>query len=1010
MGKKNSFQQKLAVAMSVVNVINAGAPVALPYVNWAGQIPATGGQITAIGEGQNALFYGTAQAYTQSYTDPVTDGQTVSNETVENGSQTVHLSGTAIETHISSGGTQYISGTAINTTILAGGTQVVYDSGIALGGTISGKEAYQNVKGTAKDMTVSAGGEQSVVGGGTVLNTTVKSGGTLNADYGSKNVLGGSHIVESGGIASGGTLMIVSGLDGTMTVADGGFTQSLHVGSGTTQTVHSGGTAVDITVEAGATQTIEAGGIIGGQNSIYGTVSGGTLKRVWVYDVEKEAMTSRDGVQNIFDGGTAMGVTVVGEYVTQAVYGNNALAIDTLVMSGGEQFLNEGGVAQNTIVKELGKQTVDDGGITSNTTVSAGGTQIVVLGGTANNTIVSAGGTQNFGCAVITTNPDTGKSETNISAGGVANGTIVQSGGVQNNGYVTADGLVVSGGTANDTEVYSGGIQNIGIGGTAKKTTINNGGVQNINSGGTTDNTAINNGGVQNINSGGTADNTTFNNGGIQHVDSGGRSKNTILTNGGTVTVDDYGIAQLKSANGGKLELLATGLAEAWLGDFTTPSGTTFTLTNAYARGDTVRLGLGDSNGYSAPGKSLVINNMDGYASFYINTDLANNVADHITIGTATNATRANRILINYDPTLATGTLVKNTNATFATLGRANTATFVGAPNTIGGYSFIPTLESPDNGLTWNITGVSIYSISEQMYGVLGNASSKAAYWRQAGAPVINHMALLRRDPSVGNDFWVNYTRGKNSLDNLGHDVSATYSRMDIGYDRRVNANWTLGASYGLKYGSEGYSCGSGDSHDDIITAYGLWQGNGGRYSEITLRAGRLASNLDLQDPVQYEASKGDNSTYGQALSFTYGQRMEKQDNWYIEPHVGLQWAHLNGYNYSLSDGSNVSVDASNSFIGNIGINVGQEFSKGNTFYARADLMHDFAGGVRATMTKGLSNSIKNDFKDTWLDLALGFKRQSGLVEWYIEVGRLGIGSKAAQGNWVWNVGMNYSF
>ena len=44
MGKKNSLQQKLAVAMSVVNVINAGAPVALPYVNFAGQMSTGGGK------------------------------------------------------------------------------------------------------------------------------------------------------------------------------------------------------------------------------------------------------------------------------------------------------------------------------------------------------------------------------------------------------------------------------------------------------------------------------------------------------------------------------------------------------------------------------------------------------------------------------------------------------------------------------------------------------------------------------------------------------------------------------------------------------------------------------------------------------------------------------------------------------------------------------------------------------------------------------------------------------
>ena len=37
------LQEKLAIAMSVVNVLNAGAPVVLPYVNFAGGLSTGGG-------------------------------------------------------------------------------------------------------------------------------------------------------------------------------------------------------------------------------------------------------------------------------------------------------------------------------------------------------------------------------------------------------------------------------------------------------------------------------------------------------------------------------------------------------------------------------------------------------------------------------------------------------------------------------------------------------------------------------------------------------------------------------------------------------------------------------------------------------------------------------------------------------------------------------------------------------------------------------------------------------
>ena len=43
MSKKKSMKKKLAVAMSVVNALNAVAPMALPYVNVSRDASTTGG-------------------------------------------------------------------------------------------------------------------------------------------------------------------------------------------------------------------------------------------------------------------------------------------------------------------------------------------------------------------------------------------------------------------------------------------------------------------------------------------------------------------------------------------------------------------------------------------------------------------------------------------------------------------------------------------------------------------------------------------------------------------------------------------------------------------------------------------------------------------------------------------------------------------------------------------------------------------------------------------------------
>ena len=68
MSRKKKLQKKIAVAVSVVNLLNMGAPLVLPYVNVAGQVPAAGGQIVQFADTAQSVLYGTAQA--SNYTVP----------------------------------------------------------------------------------------------------------------------------------------------------------------------------------------------------------------------------------------------------------------------------------------------------------------------------------------------------------------------------------------------------------------------------------------------------------------------------------------------------------------------------------------------------------------------------------------------------------------------------------------------------------------------------------------------------------------------------------------------------------------------------------------------------------------------------------------------------------------------------------------------------------------------------------------------------------------------------
>ncbi|MBR1886704.1 MAG: autotransporter outer membrane beta-barrel domain-containing protein, partial [Schwartzia sp.] len=818
--------------------------------------------------------------------------------------------------------------------------------------------------GTADGGTIA--GTQTVKANATAQNMTVAENATQTVSGTAQNMtVNGTQTVEAGGTADGGTIA------GTQTVKANATAQNMTVAAGATQTVS--GTAQNMAVNG--IQTVEAGGI----------AEGGTIYKA----------------QTIEAGGTANGMTVA-ENATQTV----------------------SGTAQNMAVN--GTQTIEAGGIATGTTTIDGGTQNVSanatvesvvltngvqnLGGTATGTTTINGGTQNVnGTLQGATTIESGVQ--NVS--GTATGMTTINNGTQNvNAGAKVTDVTINGGVQNlhgeatSTTTINGGTQNVNAGATVAAAAIS-GGVQNIAAGATVENTALTNG-TQNVS--GTADATTIH-GGEQHVYGGGTATDIVM-NGGTLTVEDGGSAQVTTATAGFLKLLEVGLAEVSL-----EGGLSYTFTDAYARGDTVRLrtAADTTTVTDAARKTLAIaNSMDGYADFYINTDLANNQSDLIQYpATITNATQPNTIRINYDPTLATGTTVATTDTTVATVGTANAATFTGAASVIGGFNFTPTVTSDDNGLTWKIKSTALAGPSEQMLAGVNDATGLVTGWRDTDFAMTGHMASLHRDPqrTHANDFWVDFTRGRRSVSGNGRDRNSTCNRVTVGYDRYTAKGWTVGLSYGYESGSDGYRNGSGSSKADVVTAYTTWENERGDYLDMAVKGGHLRSDFTVQGEGQAQPSKGDHSTYGYGVSAIYGHRFENAKAFYVEPHAGFYWTHINGYDYNMSDGSAVSVDGSNSFVGNIGVNIGQKLGNGDV-YLRADFMHDFSGHTRLSMTKGtLTNTMEESLHDNWLNVAIGYRQDFERVGWYAEAGSQGIGGRGTSGgDWIWKAGVEFKF
>ena len=455
MSRKKKLQKKIAVAVSVVNLLNTGAPLVLPYVNVAGQMPAAGGQIVQFADTAQSVLYGTAHA--ENYTIPPNSTVAVMNA---DDTMNVNSGGTGTVTTMN-GGVQNVNSGGTGTVVtMSGGKQIINNGGTGTVSSMNGGEQIVSSGGTGTVSSLQSGGKQIVYNGGMAISTTIDNGGTQSVLSGGtatdttlKNK--GKQIVSSGGVASGGTFSgvntntrgyqevfeggtvvgaifsafgnqtVTGGMarDTTVcgeTIVSGGSTVTV----GGIQAITNNGVSLNATIKSGGTQSATEGGILAGTQTIEAgaSASGGTLKEITV-----DGKTFK-GVQNVNSGGTANNITVTG---------------------GGTQFVLSGGTA-NGVTLDGGTLSMAGGAIASGTVGGHG--KVVYDGGSGQ---ISLGGTNNFSSFTVSGGTLETQNGFHInSSGGItvnSGGTLIAGGAVtvQSSGTLTVSG----GGTFSATNI-----------------------------------------------------------------------------------------------------------------------------------------------------------------------------------------------------------------------------------------------------------------------------------------------------------------------------------------------------------------------------------------------------------------------------------------------------------------------------------------------------------------------------------------------------------------------------
>lgn len=275
--------------------------------------------------------------------------------------------------------------------------------------------------------------------------------------------------------------------------------------------------------------------------------------------------------------------------------------------------------------------------------------------------------------------------------------------------------------------------------------------------------------------------------------------------------------------------------------------------------------------------------------------------------------------------------------------------------------------------------------------------------WRQEDSTLSQRLGELRESDG-GQGIWVRMSRGEFEYDGENKNQ---YNFFQMGYDWAAG-NWHYGAAVSHNDGQTTYTHGDGENRSTSLSLYGTWLGDKGHYADIVLKQGRLSNDFDIYTEAGH--TSGDYDAWGTSLSGEYGMKVNFDGGWYVTPQAQLTLMRIGGEDYTTNNGIKVNQDSLESAVGRVGFEVGKRISDSGSIYAKASLLHDFAGSADTYLSlNGLTNSYHQDIGDTWCEAGIGFNYKTSENSYvYADVVKNFGGD--VETPWQWNAGMRWTF
>lgn len=282
-------------------------------------------------------------------------------------------------------------------------------------------------------------------------------------------------------------------------------------------------------------------------------------------------------------------------------------------------------------------------------------------------------------------------------------------------------------------------------------------------------------------------------------------------------------------------------------------------------------------------------------------------------------------------------------------------------------------------------------------------AATDIVAWRQEDSTLSQRLGELR-ESDRGQGIWVRMSRGEFEYDG---EYKNQYNFFQMGYDWAAG-NWHYGAAVSHNDGQTTYTHGDGENRSTSLSLYGTWLGDKGHYADIVLKQGRLSNDFDIYTEAGH--TSGDYDAWGTSLSGEYGMKVDLDGGWYVTPQAQLTLMRIGGEDYTTNNGIKVNQDSLESAVGRVGFEVGKRISDSGSIYAKASLLHDFAGSADTYLSlNGLTNSYHQDIGDTWCEAGIGFNYKTSENSYvYADAVKTFGGDVATP--WQWSAGMRWTF